>query len=76
VRGIKAKISMEYQALPEPRQDTYTTEPTNYAQLLGALRYSANVARVAHLVDTYSHRFDGVHVAAALTRLPKLAKYR
>ncbi|KAL6748003.1 hypothetical protein V8C86DRAFT_1209470 [Haematococcus lacustris] len=76
LRGLKAKVTTEYVALPEPRLDPYNTEPTNYVQLLGALRYAPDLARLQHLLDSYSPLFDGPHVVQALCRLPKLAKYK
>ena len=60
----------------ENRLDTYTSPPTNYVQLLASLRHAGDLHRLSHLVTQYSNRFDAVHVAAALTRLPKLVQYR
>lgn len=75
-RGFASKIQVEYVKMEEPTRDQYTTRPTNYVQLLGALRQARNVARLAELVGQFGRTFDAVHVAAALTRLPKLANYR
>lgn len=60
----------------EAATDDYSSEPTNYVQLLGALSHAASMDRLQHLIAAYGDKFDGVHVAAALTRLPKLAVYK
>lgn len=45
-------------------------------QLLRALSAAPRVERLQQLVGNYRGKLDAVHVAAALTRLPKLASFR
>ena len=70
------KPTVEYVSVPEPKEDDYATEPTNYVQLLMALARAKDPARLHHLVTAYSDRFDAVHLAAAIVRLPKVLQYR
>eukprot|EP00798_Chlamydomonas_sp_ICE-L_P022840 gene22841-30014_t len=75
-RSYAKKVETTYVTLDEPIRDTYISEPTNYIQLLGALRHADDLGRMSHLVSTYSDRFDAVHLAAAIARLPKLLQFR
>ncbi|KAF5842748.1 hypothetical protein DUNSADRAFT_5120 [Dunaliella salina] len=75
-RGIKSKVQVDYRAMKIPLVDQYTGDPKNYIQLLLALKQAPNVGRLKHLVDSHSARFDAPHVSAALTRLPKVARFR
>ena len=67
---------MEYVEVPQPAVDPYTTEPTNYVQLLNSIRAAKNLRRLQHLIAEYATRFDAVHLSAALCRLPHLLRYR
>lgn len=76
VRGIKMKSEIEYRPWIQATKDKYTTEPTNYLQLLGAINAAPGLERLKYLVQRYGGVFHGQHLAAALARLPKLAKYK
>lgn len=65
---VLRSIRAPYAADPPP--------PAPCSQLVGALRAAPSMDRLEHLVDTYSNHLDAVHVAAALTRLPKLARFK
>jgi len=75
-RGIKSKVEVDYQVMKMPLVDQYTGDPKNYIQLLLALKHAPNVSRLQQLVDNHSAQFDAPHVSAALTRLPKVARFR
>jgi hypothetical protein len=45
-------------------------------QLLLSLKHAPNLERLQNLVDTHGRHFDAPHLSAALTRLPKVARYR
>ncbi|GFR47583.1 hypothetical protein Agub_g9315 [Astrephomene gubernaculifera] len=82
-RGLQARFfavnnepTIRYVPVPEPEHDDFSTEPTAYTQLLSAIRAAKTLKRLQHLVSTYSDRFDAVHIAAAVARLPRLIKYR
>ncbi|KAG1676073.1 hypothetical protein FOA52_014938 [Chlamydomonas sp. UWO 241] len=76
-RGYAKKTQIEYVPIPQRTWDRYTSPPTNYLQLLNAIRWAPSVERLEELMaPEYLSRFDGVHVAAALTRLPKLVRFR
>ncbi|KAG2437276.1 hypothetical protein HXX76_005935 [Chlamydomonas incerta] len=74
--AVNNKPSLKYVPVPEPQHDDFTSEPTTYTQLLASIRAAKSLKRLEHLVDTYTDRFDAVHVAAAVARLPHLLKYR
>lgn len=74
--AVNNKPSLKYVPVPESQHDDFTSEPTTYTQLLASIRAAKSLKRLEHLVDTYADRFDAVHVAAAVARLPHLLKYR
>ncbi len=72
----KTKVQVDYVPLQEPPRDPYSTEPTNYLQLLGSIQGAGTTNRLKHLVQHYGGAFDAAHLAAAIAVLPKLAQYR
>ena len=77
MRSFATKQVIDYVPIPEPKRDSYAdTEPKNYVQLLHALTRAPTLGRLTELVTSHSGRFDAVHVAAALTRLPRVIRYR
>nr|8A22_Xd Chain Xd, mL123 [Polytomella magna]8APN_Xd Chain Xd, mL123 [Polytomella magna]8APO_Xd Chain Xd, mL123 [Polytomella magna] len=71
------KVTIEYIKLKEPENDDYATrDPTNYAQLLGAISISRHLDRTTYLYETFKDKFDTIHYVTALTKLPGLVHYR
>lgn len=52
--------------------DRYKTPPKSYVQLLQHIALAKKLTRLEELTTEYAAKFDAVHAAAALTRLPKL----
>jgi hypothetical protein len=76
-RAFAKKGKIEYVDLPQRKWDMYTSPPTNYVQLLSAIRFAPSLARLRELArPEMLQRYDAVHVSAALTKLPKLVHYR
>ncbi|KAG2485615.1 hypothetical protein HYH03_015678 [Edaphochlamys debaryana] len=75
--GVNNSPSIRYVPVEEPSfDDLADSEPTTYTQLLSSIRSAKHLKRLQHLVSIYSDRFDAVHVAAAVARLPRLIQYR
>ncbi|PNG99150.1 hypothetical protein TSOC_015078, partial [Tetrabaena socialis] len=74
--AINNAPTISYVPVPEPEHDDFSSEPTTYTQLLASIRSVTKLKAMQHLVTTYADRFDAVHVAAAVTRLPHLLRYR
>ncbi|KAG2439738.1 hypothetical protein HYH02_010615 [Chlamydomonas schloesseri] len=74
--AVNNKPSLKYVPVPEPAHDDFSAEPTTYTQLLASVRAAKSLKRLEHLVEVYADRFDAVHVAAAVARLPHLLRYR
>jgi hypothetical protein len=67
-----AGIVTGYTQVPKEKHDRYRTPPRNYVQLLQHITRARDLPSLAKLVREYGPRFDGVHVAAAMSVLPKL----
>ncbi|GLC41965.1 hypothetical protein PLESTB_001053100 [Pleodorina starrii] len=74
--AINNEPTIKYVPVPEPEYEDFSGEPTTYLQLLGAIGKARSLKRLQHLLTTHGDRFDSVHVAAAVARLPRLIKYR
>ncbi|GAX78573.1 hypothetical protein CEUSTIGMA_g6013.t1 [Chlamydomonas eustigma] len=76
-RSFASKVKIEYVTIHQPLLDPCLTEPTNYLQLMSALRQAPNAKRIEELMKPEMlARYDSIHVAAALCRLPKVLEYR
>lgn len=76
-RAYASKTKVEYVPLPGETNDPYTSMPTNPIQLLSALGTAGNLDRLEQLMQPdMLQRFEPVHIAAALARLPKVLRYR
>lgn len=51
-------------------------KPGTYVQLLTAIKASRDIGRLRRLCAEYGDRFDAVHAAAALARMPKVVEAR
>ncbi|GIM05535.1 hypothetical protein Vretimale_10002 [Volvox reticuliferus] len=74
--AINNQPTIKYIPVPEPEFDDFSGEPTSYLQLLGAISKAKSLKRLQHLLSAHNERFDAVHVAAAVARLPRLIRYR
>ncbi|GLI62408.1 hypothetical protein VaNZ11_005028, partial [Volvox africanus] len=74
--AINNQPTIKYVPVPEPEFDDFSGEPTSYLQLLGAISRAKSIKRLQHLLSAHNERFDAVHVAAAVARLPRLIRYR
>jgi hypothetical protein len=52
--------------------DPYTTRPTNYIQLLQHIAHTKTLGRLISLLEDYGGHFDALHVAAAISVVPRL----
>ena len=58
--------------LGKPARDQYTTPPKNYVQLLQHIHHAYNLDKLYNLMRVYRKKFDSIHVAAAMSQVPKL----
>jgi hypothetical protein len=58
--------------LGKPARDQYTTPPKNYVQLLQHIHHAYNLDKLYNLMRVYRNKFDSIHVAAAMSQVPKL----
>lgn len=65
-------IVINHTHVPQAKHDRYRTPPRNYVQLLQHIARSRDVSGLSRLVQAYGAKFDAVHVAAAVAKLPKL----
>lgn len=70
---LQAAPSRSFQTLAL-RHDAYRRAPRTYVQLLQHISRATKFAALEQLVAGYGDKFDGVHAAAALARLPKLVR--
>eukprot|EP00878_Enallax_costatus_P016162 GHUV01016952.1.p1 GENE.GHUV01016952.1~~GHUV01016952.1.p1 ORF type:complete len:762 (+),score=276.11 GHUV01016952.1:6674-8959(+) len=69
---IRSYRLMTYTQKPLQKHDPYRTPPKNYVQLLQHITRARKVDKLNSLVRQYHLKFDAVHVAAAMSVLPKL----
>lgn len=72
VLQVQSYGSVTLTQLPKQKHDPYRTPPSNYVQLLQHIVRSRKVDKLSSLVRQYGLKFDAVHVAAAMSVLPKL----
>lgn len=65
-------ITYHHTHIPTKKHDPYRTPPKNYVQLLQHITRAKKVDTLNKLVMHYGPKFDAVHVAAAMSMLPKL----
>ncbi|WIA08968.1 hypothetical protein OEZ85_008383 [Tetradesmus obliquus] len=71
-QATRNALTVSHTHIPKAKHDPYRTPPKNYVQLLQHITRARELGRLEQLVKQYGPKFDGVHVAAAMSMLPKL----
>ncbi|KAF6266778.1 hypothetical protein COO60DRAFT_13571 [Scenedesmus sp. NREL 46B-D3] len=71
-QAARGLVTTGHTHIPKAKHDRYRTPPKNYVQLLQHITRARELGRLEQLVKQYGPKFDGVHVAAAMSMLPKL----
>jgi hypothetical protein len=71
-QAARSVVTTSHTHIPKAKHDPYRTAPKNYVQLLQHITRARELDRLQQLVRQYGPKFDGVHVAAAMSMLPKL----
>jgi hypothetical protein len=71
-QAARSLVTTAHTHIPKSKHDPYRTPPKNYVQLLQHITRARQLGGLEQLVQQYGPKFDGVHVAAAMSMLPKL----